>query len=694
MATNHSASYEEIVKLLDEFKKKDFVIASDAKADLNNRNKDFKFFTAMCMKEFLFPYDADTSQEFNNKIWHNIVDGANDCGIDFVCVYDSVTDDGKPCKRLAIGQSKYREKTDIDDTLEALTKLIEGYRDYHGNENNPNDLVDQAFRNARAELDYMDPESYDFWLFWASGKPMNEDFEKRLDKRWKANKPTASKDKKEDFQKHIKFGEDIVNTIRINENSGKMVANGTIKVDNVRNILAFPYGNPDAIIVNVSASSLSDLYETHRDLLLSQNLRFFVKAKSVDDPIDQTIQNEHNKFWYRNNGITIVCEGFDTDPVKNEIKLHGFSIINGGQTTYRIHENRNIIGTEDNKKNFFLPCKIIRIRGQDERERQDFVDDIAESTNTQKAIKNQDSYANSIEQRDIQEACRSIGVFYRRKRGEKNSNLPWATSLEDAGKLLLAGVLQMPGSARNNSSKLYEKSVYKKLYFPDNPEHPEERDNNKKKRNQVAKLIKDFVWIDEFYKEQQKKAKPTKKSEKGTEAQENVSDTIFGFDLSKSSQTITDIINNGKTIIIAITGLCSRIAQGFLIQDDFIDPTDDNRINPSFQENMGELSEWSYVLKGLWASDGDNNLEKIEEKFESFIHEIIIKIDHDIKIYRKENPENSPLVTNIFKADVISNGSKKDSDSGPSFYADLLIANSSWISDIATTSFKTLFTDR
>ena len=40
-----------------------------------------------------------------------------------------------------------------------------------------------------------------------------------------------------------------------------------------------------------------------------------------------------SSFWLKNNGITIVCGDFEIDG--REVKLRDFSIINGGQTTYR-----------------------------------------------------------------------------------------------------------------------------------------------------------------------------------------------------------------------------------------------------------------------------------------------------------------------------------------------------------------------
>lgn len=59
------------------------------------------------------------------------------------------------------------------------------------------------------------------------------------------------------------------------------------------------------------------------------NLRYYVRQKMVDDGIQQTIAHEPENFWYKNNGIIIVCEDFQMDG--KVLKLYNFSIVNGGK---------------------------------------------------------------------------------------------------------------------------------------------------------------------------------------------------------------------------------------------------------------------------------------------------------------------------------------------------------------------------
>ena len=50
-----------------------------------------------------------------------------------------------------------------------------------------------------------------------------------------------------------------------------------------------------------------------RNILFGQNLReTLVKSKTYDG-MEYTIRNEPGKFWFFNNGITVVAEDYDTE---------------------------------------------------------------------------------------------------------------------------------------------------------------------------------------------------------------------------------------------------------------------------------------------------------------------------------------------------------------------------------------------
>ncbi len=184
---------------------------------------------------------------------------------------------------------------------------------------------------------------------------------------------------------------------------------GKIKIDARDNYLL--YGD-DAAMVNVSAFSIKSLYAQHNNNLLARNLRYHIAGREIDRSIAETIRDNPESFWLKNNGITIVCDDFEIDG--KEVRLRNFSIINGGQTTYVLHKSHDIDETHD----LYLPCKIIRVLGNTEDEKNSFSLAIAKATNSQKAIKPVDLKANSPEQVRFGQVMREAGIFYQTKRGE------------------------------------------------------------------------------------------------------------------------------------------------------------------------------------------------------------------------------------------------------------------------------------
>ena len=130
---------------------------------------------------------------------------------------------------------------------------------------------------------------------------------------------------------------------------------------------------------------------------------------------------------------------------------------------------------------------MIVYQGSNIQEKSKFVYDIAEASNAQKPIKKADLKANAPEQLLLKENLAKVGVYYITKRGEVvpkqyKDKLYKNTKLDEVGKLSLAGILQMPGSARSNSAKMYD-SEYDYIF-----------------KDVKAGVIADLLKIDYYYK--------------------------------------------------------------------------------------------------------------------------------------------------------------------------------------------------
>ena len=80
------------------------------------------------------------------------------------------------------------------------------------------------------------------------------------------------------------------------------------------------------------------MYAQHHTNLLARNLRYYVSSANVDRAIEDSINNNAELFWLKNNGITIIYDDFELDG--KEVKLTNLSIVNGGQTTYKLARNK------------------------------------------------------------------------------------------------------------------------------------------------------------------------------------------------------------------------------------------------------------------------------------------------------------------------------------------------------------------
>jgi hypothetical protein len=145
--------------------------------------------------------------------------------------------------------------------------------------------------------------------------------------------------------------------------------------------------------------------------LVARNIRYHLPGL-VGAGIRKTYENAPHDFWYRHNGITIVCDDFSER--NRKATLTNPSVINGAQTLYavdrsRIENSPALVGTR------------VIVRGMDADQSSDddeWLQRIIRGVNTQNRVHNYDFRSNEPEQILLQTKFRDVGVFYERKRGE------------------------------------------------------------------------------------------------------------------------------------------------------------------------------------------------------------------------------------------------------------------------------------
>lgn len=401
------------------------------------RNKpDAYVFSALCVKSNFYKNPAlILSEEELNEI---VVDGQYDGGVDIL-----LCDPNAEGADLVIAQSKFYRTIQYDDVLNAMIKMALFYKDMiRGQYEQVNSTVQRRFLTLESDIG---DESKIHFVFYTSAiqSGIRRD---RIEKKFREQFAGIS-----NIEVSILFADDVIDEIKESESRRPTVESGKIRIDEKDNYLLYGDG---AAIVNVSAYSIKQLYAQHNTNLLARNLRYHVAGRDIDNAIKETISNDPDSFWLKNNGITIICDNFTIDG--KEVKLKNFSIVNGGQTTFMLHKSIGI----NRENDLYLPCKIIKIIGNTEDEKNSFTLSIAKATNSQKAIKAVDLKANSPEQVRFAREMRNAGIFYQTKRGEKvppEFKEPYLnTDLVEIGKLCLAGIFQVPCQSRAHPSDLYK----------------------------------------------------------------------------------------------------------------------------------------------------------------------------------------------------------------------------------------------
>lgn len=613
MAATNQQTYDYITNKIKAMK--------DQYHSLRDKSNDYVF-NALVVKSMFYknPAYEITESDFDEII----VDGHADGGVDIL-----LDDPSSETSDLIIGQAKFHQTISFDECSDAVNKMADFYIAMNqGHYENVNAKVQQRFLMLDAEVG---EESKVKFVLFTSAPKNNIRFD-RLKKVLYSKLTDQSK-----FELIVLFDADIIEQIKEAESRRPSVASGKIDIDVANNWLEY---EDMAVIVNVSALSIKKLYAQHHTNLLARNLRYHVSGANVDRAIEESINNNAGLFWLKNNGITIICDDFELDG--KEVKLTNFSIVNGGQTTYKLARNKKI--SED--YNFYLPCKIVRIIGDNEDEKGDFSLEIAKATNSQKAIKNSDLKANAPEQIRFSQAMRDVGIFYQTKRGE---DIPTAyksrelhSDIAEIGKLCLSGVFQMPCSSRNKPSTIYSPEYYDYIFNGN--------------QQQIARLCKELLYIDCYFR------------------------TTF---IKKYVKDVTDIpnseikvqfANNARTVCTAFVMFASRYYQKNLNLSEL------NKLFKAAQNDKLSDSDVYNIVKNMsginWILPPDvfANKDKYDDVLYKLFELMIKHGSHDLMMTMRTNDTITA-----------SNYLKKDKN-----YIEILSMNWDYISDSITSIFDAL----
>lgn len=154
----------------------------------------------------------------------------------------------------------------------------------------------------------------------------------------------------------------------------------------------------------VSVQDVAKWFEEKGDLLLQKNVRRFLGLHGgmrVNRGIAQTLCEAPEKFYFCNNGITVVCDKLSSSTLQGGdkmVRLTNMQVVNGGQTCKVIH---SVLQDERFAERAGQASVMLRIYQLPDDGRA-LVDDITLATNSQNPVDGRDLRSNDFIQKNLE----------------------------------------------------------------------------------------------------------------------------------------------------------------------------------------------------------------------------------------------------------------------------------------------------
>lgn len=214
-------------------------------------------------------------------------------------------------------------------------------------------------------------------------------------------------------------------------------------------IIDFAQSDTKALVCTVSGEDIARAAQTQpRDSIFDLNVRPFygTKGKVNRDILTTGTSDEAVRFWFLNNGVTMVCDTFDfnRDPDEPRVKIINAQIVNGCQTTVAIREAFEA-GLLDSRVKLLLRVYATNNPG--------LVEKITLTTNNQNKITDRDLRANDPVQRDIEKVMLEKYEHYYERKNKQHRAIRGAAKKRivpspKAAQAYLAVVRGKPSNAR------------------------------------------------------------------------------------------------------------------------------------------------------------------------------------------------------------------------------------------------------
>ncbi|MBN2040288.1 MAG: AIPR family protein [Spirochaetes bacterium] len=177
----------------------------------------------------------------------------------------------------------------------------------------------------------------------------------------------------------------------------------TIEFDGniVKCFLVHEMDDHDVYLAAFPAISLAKSFREHGQRLLQKNVRAFLGLRGKKNKkIQETILTQPQRFLAYNNGLTITVSNILLSPQNDLNRIEDTQIVNGGQTIAVLANEYNV-NISECLSSVMVTAKIIHVKHQEKH--MDWIERIAETSNTQNAIKEADLSSHNPLYRKIKE---------------------------------------------------------------------------------------------------------------------------------------------------------------------------------------------------------------------------------------------------------------------------------------------------
>jgi hypothetical protein len=312
--------------------------------------------------------------------------------------------------------------------------------------------------------------------------------------------------------------------------------------------IASPYPAYFGLIDGVQ---LKKWWKTHGKALVAANIRHSLGSTEVNSEIKNTASVSPEKFWYFNNGITLISNEALKAPAgaasraAGVFAFKGASIVNGAQTVSSLAK----VDDDASLGNVRVPIRVILLKGAPTG----FGSEVTRTNNLQNRVEPRDFVAQDPEQRRLRQEMAIEGVEYQFVRSDDAVATPTSCELVELTSALVcaAADANLAVQLKTGIGRLFvdlSKSPYKTIF--------NQSVNGAKAFNAVVVNRSVEKWIDA------KKASMTKKSGPawGTLVHGNriLSSAVFSkYGDTKLSQPIVDFPKSFKSTDIDI--LCDEV---------------------------------------------------------------------------------------------------------------------------------------